>query len=358
MYDIAIIGAGPAGATLARLLAGRYRVLLVDRRRLDVELDPELPRLTKCCGGLVAPDAQKVLAELGLGLPASVLVGPQLFAVRTIDLQAGLERFYQRFYINVDREKLDNWLVSLLPSGVETRLGAVFRGYEPIDGGIALRLEHGQQTETVSARLLVGADGASSLVRRRAFGHRSDFASYIAIQEWFEAAYEMPYYTAIFDPGLTDFYAWTIPKGNRLLVGAALQPGPQAQERFTQLKERLQAFGLGWGAQTRREGAFIVRPRRPAGRVTSATGIALIGEAAGWISPSSAEGLSYAFTSAIALARSLEPGLDGALARYERTAWRLRVNLSLKLLKSPAMYQPWLRRLAMGSGVQSVRVLR
>ncbi len=35
MYDIAIIGAGPAGATLARLVAGRYRVLLVDKRQLD-----------------------------------------------------------------------------------------------------------------------------------------------------------------------------------------------------------------------------------------------------------------------------------------------------------------------------------
>jgi flavin-dependent dehydrogenase len=35
MYDIAIIGAGPAGSTLARLVAERYRVLLVDKRQLD-----------------------------------------------------------------------------------------------------------------------------------------------------------------------------------------------------------------------------------------------------------------------------------------------------------------------------------
>jgi flavin-dependent dehydrogenase len=34
MYDIAIIGAGPAGATLARLIGHRYRVLLVDKRPL------------------------------------------------------------------------------------------------------------------------------------------------------------------------------------------------------------------------------------------------------------------------------------------------------------------------------------
>ncbi|MFQ9799503.1 MAG: NAD(P)-binding protein [Clostridia bacterium] len=32
MYDMIIVGAGPAGATLARGLGRRYRVLLVDKR--------------------------------------------------------------------------------------------------------------------------------------------------------------------------------------------------------------------------------------------------------------------------------------------------------------------------------------
>ena len=35
IYDVAIIGGGPSGATLARLIGGRYKVLLVDRRNLD-----------------------------------------------------------------------------------------------------------------------------------------------------------------------------------------------------------------------------------------------------------------------------------------------------------------------------------
>ena len=32
MYDIAVVGAGPAGATFARLVADRYKVLVVDER--------------------------------------------------------------------------------------------------------------------------------------------------------------------------------------------------------------------------------------------------------------------------------------------------------------------------------------
>ena len=84
MFDIAIIGLGPAGATLAARLDPRYRVLAVDRGR------------KKCCGGLLAPDAQRALAEQGIALPRDVLVSPQIFAVRTIDFRRKKERYYRR----------------------------------------------------------------------------------------------------------------------------------------------------------------------------------------------------------------------------------------------------------------------
>ena len=49
--------------------------------------------------------------------------------VRTIDVRRRIQRFYQRHYINVDGEKLDRWLVSLGPAGVDQRFGARFRGF-------------------------------------------------------------------------------------------------------------------------------------------------------------------------------------------------------------------------------------
>jgi flavin-dependent dehydrogenase len=94
MYDIAIIGAGPAGATLARLIGDQYKVLLIEKRRLPDQ--SEGFSAIKCCGGLLAPDAQMMLSKLGLGLPKSVLEDPQLFVVKSIDLRQGLERYYQR----------------------------------------------------------------------------------------------------------------------------------------------------------------------------------------------------------------------------------------------------------------------
>ena len=127
MYDIAIIGAGPSGATLARLIGNYYKVLLIDKRDL---LGRKTVTSEKCCGGLIAPDAQYMLGKLGLGIPKQVLVGPQLFDVRTIDIQNKIERYYQRHYINIDRGKLDSWLVSLIPSSVDIRCGFIFKSYE------------------------------------------------------------------------------------------------------------------------------------------------------------------------------------------------------------------------------------
>ena len=67
MHDLAVIGAGPAGATLARLVGERYRVLLVDKRSLPA--DPSHIPAGKCCGGLLAPDAQRGQESINRQLP-------------------------------------------------------------------------------------------------------------------------------------------------------------------------------------------------------------------------------------------------------------------------------------------------
>lgn len=353
MYDVVIIGAGPAGANLARLIGARYRVLLLDRRDLSGE-DPHNPAV-KCCGGLLAPDAQKLIAHLGLCLPKDILVDPQLFAVRTIDLTSGLERLYQRFYFNMDREKFDRWLVSLLPASVELACGAHFRGIRETAEGYEVSYTHKGQQKTALAKAAVGADGALSGLRAWLIGEATAPKAYIAIQERYEAASVLPYYTAVFDSAVTDFYGWIIPKDGSLLLGAALEPGAEAWKKYDALKTKLVERGFCFGEKLKTEGAFLYRPTRAAQLCAGKGGAALVGEAAGAISPSSAEGISYALKTSLYLAESLEEGLEGFLPRYERRLKKLRLNLLLKHIKAPAMYQPFLRRLAMGSGLNSIR---
>jgi flavin-dependent dehydrogenase len=353
MYDIAIVGSGPAGATLARRLGERYRVLLVDRRRLD--LAPEQCTLSKPCGGLLAPAAQKELARQGLGIPRDVVTGPQLFAVRTVDLAADIERLYQRFYVNVDREAFDRWLVSLVPSGVERCFGWSLASIESDAEAPTLHFRTAEGGRaSVRARLVIGADGAGSMVRRLAYPAHVPSPRYTAMQAAFDLTPGDPFYGAIFDETLTDFYGWTIPKGGTLLVGCAFPSGPGVPARFDEFVRRLRARGFRFGCELSRNAAVVSRPSRPGHLFAGCGRVLLAGEAAGFISPSSAEGISYALSSASHLADAAESGLEGAGARYVSLARPLAMRVGLKAAKGTAIYGATVRRLIMASGVGSL----
>ncbi|MEA4926340.1 MAG: FAD-binding protein [Syntrophomonadaceae bacterium] len=353
MYDIVIVGAGPAGSNLARLIGDRYKVLLIDKRDLENEKPNNL--INKCCGGLLAPDAQKMIARLGLGIPKDILVNPQLFAVRTIDLTNHLERLYQRFYFNMDRNKFDRWMVSLLPTGVDKRFNSHFKHLAEIPGGYEIRYINNGQEISAKTRIIVGADGACSRIRKSIGKDTNTPDRYIAIQEWYESTDYMPYFTAIFDEEISDFYSWVIPKDNYVLVGAALRPGEKTRVKYNLLKTKLTQLGFIFNNKLKTEGAYIYRPRKVSQLCVGRDSIALVGEAAGAISPSSAEGISYSLKSSLYLAQSLEEGIDGFLDRYNQRIKDIRLNLLIKNLKSPAMYNPFLRQFVMKSGVQSIK---
>jgi len=354
MYDIAIIGAGPAGAMLSRLIGQRHRVLLVEKRPLD---GPEKPSLGKCCGGLLAPDAQRMLSRLGWGLPKSVLQDPQLFVVRAIDVPHKLERYYQRHYINMDRLRFDQWLLSMVPPSVDVRLSCRLLGHSSQDDGFHLTLNQGGREYTETARIIVGADGAGSKVREQLDSRSRSPQTYFAIQEWVESGGSVPYFSSIFDPEVTDYYCWTIPKDSHLIIGAALAPRDRTIERFELLKKRLRDYGMPFGKTVRRESTFLLRPQTTRQICTGTSGVVLIGEAAGWISPSSAEGLSYAFRSAEALAEVLHAGLGNVASRYRRATLPLRRSIFLKTLKSRVVFNPLLRRIVMRLGLQSMDIV-
>jgi geranylgeranyl diphosphate/geranylgeranyl-bacteriochlorophyllide a reductase len=353
MYDLAIIGGGPAGATLARLVGNNFKVLLLERRTFQEPLY-QVPQ--KCCGGLIDPDAQKMLASFKLGLPKSVILSPQMFAVRTIDIDNSTERYYQRHYINTDREAFDKWLLSLVPPTVEVVKGGLYRSHEVLKDSVIIRFSKEGKNFELKAKYLIGADGAFSRVRRNSFPDHSFPRKYVAIQEWFKTRQNVNYYSAIFDSEITDFYSWIIPKENFLIVGSALLPDGNAHKRFNLLKLKIKDHGFELNHSIRKNGAYLLRPLESKQICTGRGRVGLIGEAAGFISPSSAEGISYAFKSALTLSKAIFQDIERSLELYDSNTGSLRRNVLLKTLKLPFMYNKNIRRLIIKSGVKSIDV--
>ncbi len=350
-YDIVIVGAGPGGAVLASLLGERFRILLLERRSM---IQPWTGRnFGKCCGGLLAPDAQKSLATLGIPLPESLIGGPQLFAVRSIDLKCDLERYYQRFYLNIDREAFDRYLVrrSLEHSNVTLLDEAEFLSW--CDNTLTYRRRG--QAGKITAKRLIAADGAASMVRRLYGAAPTPEEKYVAIQECYECKEILPYYGAFFDSDHTDFYGWTIPKHDGVLFGVALRPGREAQEHFEAMKAKVVQHGFEFGKCLRREGAWLLRPASRGVLWSGQGDIWAVGEAGGWISPSSAEGFSFAFESAKVAAGVLLNNPEATLAEYHRALASMRRRILGKRLKSPLMYQSLLRTLIMKSKITALK---
>ena len=106
MYDVIIIGAGPAGSLLAKKLAdASLKVLLVEQKKL--------PR-HKMCSGIVSSFARRVLKKEGLGdVPDVICCHPKnLKGVQVYPAKGQPPQKYREKSKNVWRNEFDFWLTT------------------------------------------------------------------------------------------------------------------------------------------------------------------------------------------------------------------------------------------------------
>ncbi|HEX8997570.1 MAG TPA: NAD(P)/FAD-dependent oxidoreductase [Ktedonobacterales bacterium] len=169
-YDVAIVGAGPAGSASAIHLArAGLRVVVVDRA--------VFPR-DKPCAEYLSPAAEPLLRALGLqhlidGAPQHRLRGFRIYAPNGSMIQGDFsatrgpdgQSFFETGMV-LRRMTLDAALAQTARSeGAEIREGWRLGGVERVSG--AYRLRPAGTGAAIEARLLVAADGIHSTVARR-----------------------------------------------------------------------------------------------------------------------------------------------------------------------------------------------
>ncbi|WP_430437777.1 geranylgeranyl diphosphate reductase [Oceanibaculum nanhaiense] len=325
LYDVAVIGGGPSGAIAAEKLArSGYRVALVD----------PADRI-KPCGGAIPSRALQDFA-----IPESQLVsrahGARIIAPsgRSVDMKIGDRGFVGM----VDRATFDPWLrARAAGAGAVPVTGRLTGLVEEADGNIALVVRPSRSSSSaegtdlvVRARLVIGADGANSAVRRLAFPAAKKPRYVFAYHEIVESpvgeaagGFEPERCDVIYDGRISpDFYGWVFPHGAHTSIGTgSAVKGHDLREATAALRR---SSGLEDCRIIRREGAPL--PLKAMRRWDNGRNILLIGDAAGTVAPSSGEGIYYAMLcgtiAADAVAACLATGQATALKEVRRRFMR------------------------------------
>lgn len=307
-HEVAIIGAGPAGATLAyELLQGGLKPLLIDKA--------VFPRVKICGGGLtikalkfLPPDLRGVLEN----------------EIRQVKLSFGLNQAFtkpspQPLMYTVERKRFDAALADRVRSaGGEFRAG---ERVQQIAAGPGDTFTITTSAGSFQAQIVVGADGARSLVAASIglqpvdffhLGLQAEVPQRLIRQNAFDFTQ-----TIFLDMGsIPDGYAWGFPRGDLLVIGVGglLHQGAQLKVYLARVLSQ-----LGLEEQSVSLTAHLI-PHRVTPKPIMQGRVLLVGDAAGLTDFWTGEGICFALESAHLAARQILRffrGDAGALSDYQ-----------------------------------------
>jgi geranylgeranyl reductase family protein len=301
-YDVIVVGAGPAGATLAYELASAgIRVLVIEKNTL--------PR-DKCCGGGITFRTSKLLDSS----IADILGNPISSATIFYGNSQHRETTEQVIMYTVARDRFDHALVKRAEKAGATVLqGVTVRDLQTKDDCVEVLTDK----LTFRSQFVAGADGALSVVAR-AIGVESNKNLLFCIETRVQVAEEdlakWRSQIALATGRGRSVYGWVFPKSDHLSVGVG-GPRYSAKNLKSRYFEFLDCLNLNGYSITHWKGGLI--PACDGHAVVTMGRVALLGDAAGLADPLTGEGIHNAILSAklagLAIRKSLasgEPGLN------------------------------------------------
>ena len=291
---VAVVGSGPAGSSAAETLVKAGIETYLFERKLDN---------AKPCGGAI-PLCMVSEFDLPPHIIDRQVRKMKMISPSNVEVDINIENAHE--YIGMcRREVLDGFLRDRAASlGAKLINGTVHTLDIPSNNTDPYILHYADHSDgsamgiqkTLKVDLVIGADGANSRVAKAIdagdYNYAIAFQERIRLPEDKMAYYEDLAEMYVGDDVSTDFYAWVFPKYDHVAVGTGTMKVNQASIKKLQAGVRARAAKKLMGGEIIKVEAHPIpehpRPRRVVGRA------ALVGDAAGYVTKSSGEGIYFA----------------------------------------------------------------
>jgi len=323
-YDVIVVGAGPAGSVAARELGSEFDVLLIDKG--------DLPQ-NKPCGGLLCEESIEIVKDWE-GVAES-LTSPSRVKLGYIDFDNEKTIRTDRQFWNIDRRRFSSWLLNRLPGRVTVLSRSLLREVNVLEDGVEVVVE-GESSGRLKARYLIGADGTTSTVRRAISDTPTTRSALyqVLVDGCSDEVRDRTWF--VFDSSVTRHYAWVIPKEGHTVIGTTLDGNDKGvvDTLVAKVAEELKTSTRVLASQA--HPATLID--NVGQLVPGAGNILLVGEAAGFISPSSFEGISYALESALAAAQAIRVEPASPVGTYRNLCEPIYRRLAGQIAKSQVVF--------------------
>ena len=378
MYDVIIVGAGPAGSTAA-LYAHRLGLNCI---LLDKAVFPR----DKICGDALSGKSVRLMRELNLLEGVEELEGSEINRITfgspshsqfDVHLKGNKNNDYITKGYVVPRKIFDNFLFKKADELTETRQGFMVNDIiyqnDNISGVKGTNIEG--KEEILNAPIIMGCDGANSIVARKLGLYEMDMENTaVAIRCYYEGVEGLSnqielHYVSEVKPG----YFWLFPAGNgKANIGIGLSKNDAKKEDRT-LRQIMDEIVQSDYFRSRFGNARpLEKPvgwNLPLGRIqrkNHGNGFMLLGDAAGLVDPFTGEGIGNAMVAAkhamqvASKAKNHKDYSERSFSEYDQLLWddiggELRTSTKLQsLARSSFLLNFVINRAARNEEVQSI----